>query len=63
MYVLTLLTDNTLNYAAGFGVIVYGFAALALVELAQRRRATAQGPDPGTLRVSQIGHGTVAPAR
>jgi len=36
VYLLTLLTDNTLNYAAGFGVLVYGFAAQALVERARR---------------------------
>lgn len=29
-YFLTLLTDNTFNYATGFGVIVYAFAAMAI---------------------------------
>jgi O-antigen ligase len=47
VYTLTLLTDNTINYAAGFGVLVYGFAALALVEVAQRSSAVAEAqPDP-----------------
>jgi hypothetical protein len=38
-YALTLLTDNTINYASGFGVIVYGFAALALADLWEHKRA------------------------
>jgi O-antigen ligase len=41
VYTLTLLTDNTLNYAAGFGVLVYGFAALALVDVARRNKVAA----------------------
>ena len=35
-YALTLLTDNTINYASGFGVLVYALAALALADIRER---------------------------
>jgi O-antigen ligase len=39
-YALTLLTDNTLNYASEFGVVVFGLAGVALLQ----RSAAAQVP-------------------
>jgi hypothetical protein len=50
VYLLTLLTDNSLNYASGFGVLVYGFAALALVEHARAHRAAAAAKVAGSAR-------------
>ena len=38
-YGLTLLTDNTLNYASEFGVIVFGLAGLALIVVPERARS------------------------
>jgi hypothetical protein len=35
-YCLTLLTDNTLNYASEFGVIVFGLAGITLATVRQR---------------------------
>ena len=62
VYLLTLLTDNTLNYAAGFGVLVYGFAALAFVERA--RRATGAAHDIVARKAdSRIVHGIGATAK
>ena len=56
----TLLTDNTINYAAGFGVLVCALAAIALVEVARRSTADA----PAIARVdSPMLHGTVATAK
>jgi hypothetical protein len=57
VYLLTLLTDNTLNYASGFGVLVYGFCAMALVEAAAARRAGALAQLPA--RASPNFHGSV----
>lgn len=38
-YLVTLLTDNSLNYVSGFGFYVYAFVGLALGRASRQRRA------------------------
>ena len=45
-YAITLLTDNTINYASGFGIIVYTLAALALNDIAERSKAAVVHREP-----------------
>jgi hypothetical protein len=64
-YFLTLLTDNTINYASGFGVAVYGFGAIATVEIAATRaagRTSARAPAPGRRASLRMLHGSVVRA-
>ncbi len=62
VYFLTLLTDNTINYAAGFGAIVYGFAAIALVEVVPARSPASRETAPSSGAQSPILHRSVVSA-